>query len=122
MTVETVQATDFLIVVDNLDGLRAYRVEHFEIDMHRAVLRPVFNGGKRLRDFSSMATFRLVNRLSEPSWQYDAALRLAESREQEEEMAFGAGGKTPKVQVATGRSLPGNKVTFSTSPRTRPSK
>lgn len=76
MTTETIQASEFLIVVDNLDGLRAYRVEHFEIDMFRAVLRPVFDGGKTLRDFSSFASFRLVTPQTEPKWSYQAARRL----------------------------------------------
>jgi hypothetical protein len=79
MTTETVQATDFILVVDNLDGLRAYRVTHFEVDTVLAVLRPVFlvkGEETRLRNFSSLATFRLVNPDTKPVWQYESALRL----------------------------------------------
>jgi hypothetical protein len=35
---------------------------------------------------------------------------------------LGAGGKSPKVKIAIGKSLPGNKVTFSTAPKIRPIK
>jgi hypothetical protein len=46
-----VSAEDFLIIVDNLmDGTCAYLVDYFEVDVRRAVLRPVFGGGMRMRD------------------------------------------------------------------------
>lgn len=82
MTVETVQATDFVLVVDNLDGLHAYRVTHFEVDVNRAVLRPVclVDGNVRSsRYFSSFATLRLVNPETQPEWLYTSALRLLDS-------------------------------------------
>jgi hypothetical protein len=75
-TTDVVQSTDFLIIVMDRDGRRSYRVTHFEVDLQSAVLRPVFDGGKTLRDFSSFASFRLVNPKTEPSWLYRSALHL----------------------------------------------
>ena len=73
-TTAVVQATDFLILVDDLNrGTRAYRVDHFEVDVRLAVLRPVFDGGKTLRDFSSFASFRLINPDTVPHWLYESA-------------------------------------------------
>jgi hypothetical protein len=69
----TVQnADDFLIFVDDLDGPRVYPVESFQIDTRLARLVPVFNDGKRPRDLSHFATFRLVSPETSPKWLYEA--------------------------------------------------
>lgn len=69
----TVPATDFLILVDNLDGSRVYPVEHFIVDAIMARLVPVFDGGKTPRDraWSSFTSFRLAC----PGSEYYAALQ-----------------------------------------------
>lgn len=52
---------DLILVVDDLiGGTRAHRVESFEVDVRLSVLRPVFDGGKTIRDLPKAASFRLV--------------------------------------------------------------
>jgi hypothetical protein len=48
-----------LIVDDVIGGTRAYRVESFEVDVRLSVLRPVFDGGKTIRDLPKAASLRL---------------------------------------------------------------
>lgn len=80
MTTGAVPADDFLIFVDNLDGSRVHRVEGFQIDTRLARLVPVFDGGKTPRDFSSLASFRLVHPETSPKWLYEAVKAVHEDR------------------------------------------
>lgn len=73
------QPTDFLIIVDDLDGTRAYRVESFNVDIQAAILRPVFNNGCTTHSYSQYCSFRLVSPKTEPTWVYTAAKELLET-------------------------------------------
>jgi hypothetical protein len=69
-------ATDYIVIVDELNGMSAFRIERFEVDVRKAILRPVFDGGKTTADFGSYAQFRLVNPDTKPGYLYEAALAV----------------------------------------------
>jgi hypothetical protein len=64
-----------VIVDDIVGGTRAYRVEYFTVDVNLAVLRPVFGGGKTIRDFPG-SSYRLTHPGMERDWLYRSAQRL----------------------------------------------
>jgi hypothetical protein len=72
-----VTAGQYVIIVDNLDGTRAYPVDSWHIDVRCVRLTPVVDHGKTTHDFSSFTSFRLVTPdMPETPWLWDCAQRL----------------------------------------------
>lgn len=76
VAVQRCLSDEFLIIVDNLDGTRAYRVESFVPNVNLARLAPVFDNGKTTADFSRLTSFRLCFPGMQPEWLYRSAREL----------------------------------------------